>query len=439
MLKPNKLNLFSVIKIIIVILGFFIVFKPIHSQWIYRSIGFNFPIESIYFTDDSTGYATVENGVGKTTNGGINWVPVLSVNWGFRFRSVFFIGDSTGFIAGWNVSSNTGDLVMTTTAGLTWGTRNLPTAPRFTTVYFINQNTGYVSGNGVILKTTNMGATWEIQNIQFTGVLFSICFTDVNTGYVVGDSGAVFKTTDAGSNWFPKNSTTTINLRGISFADANTGIAVGGDNGNSFIPPVNIILKTTNAGDNWSQVPFNTHSDSLLWCVNFINSSTGYITGWGSNIAKTTNRGNSWYNQNCPLPGQILRNSFFVNDNTGYICGYNDTAGSLVLKTTNGGDTGYVSVKSSGNEIPDGFTLYQNFPNPFNPTTVIKYTIPKQTFVKLTVYDLLGEEVAVLVNKIKRAGKYKQKFDASRLASGVYFYKLTAGDYTQTKKMMLVK
>ena len=436
--KKNKLNLFNVIKMIIVIFVFFMAFKPVYSQWIYRSIGAYFSLESIYFTDLNTGYATVENGVGKTTNGGINWVPVFSVTWGCRFRSVYFINSNTGFIAGWYVGSNTGIVLKTTNAGYNWTAPNLPTAPRFTTVYFINQNTGYVSGNGVILKTTNTGATWEIQNIPFTGVLFAICFTDVNTGYVVGDSGAVFKTTNSGSNWFPGNSTTSINLRGISFANANTGIAVGGDNGNSFVPPVNIILKTTNAGNNWSEVQFNTHSDSLLWCVNFINSSTGYITGWGSNITKTTNGGYSWYNQNCPVPGQILRNNFFVNDNTGYICGYNDTAGSLVLKTTNGGEE-VTAVNQNENEAPREYTLHQNYPNPFNPNTVIKYTLPKKTYVKLSVFDVLGEEVAVLVNEVKQSGTYEKEFDASRLASGTYFYKLTAGDFTQTKKMMLVK
>ena len=436
--KKNKLNLFNVIKMIIVIFVFFMAFKPVYSQWIYRSIGAYFSLESIYFTDLNTGYATVENGVGKTTNGGINWVPVFSVTWGCRFRSVYFINSNTGFIAGWYVGSNTGIVLKTTNAGYNWTAPNLPTAPRFTTVYFINQNTGYVSGNGVILKTTNTGATWEIQNIPFTGVLFAICFTDVNTGYVVGDSGAVFKTTNGGSNWFPGNSTTSINLRGISFANANTGIAVGGDNGNSFVPPVNIILKTTNAGNNWSEVQFNTHSDSLLWNVNFINSSTGYITGWGSNITKTTNSGNSWYNQNCPVPGQILRNSFFVNDNTGYICGYNDTAGSLVLKTTNGGEN-FVGIKTSGNEIPNGYTLHQNYPNPFNPVTKINYELPITNYVKLAVYDILGREVVVLINRKQSAGKHEIEWNASNYTSGTYFYKLTAGDYTETKKMMLVK
>jgi hypothetical protein len=89
--------------------------------------------------------------------------------------------------------------------------------------------------------------------------------------------------------------------------------------------------------------------------------------------------------------------------------------------------------------VPNVYTLSQNYPNPFNPKTVIKFQIPKQDNVKLVVYDILGKEVITLVNEKKQAGEYKIEFDGTNFASGVYFYKITTGDFNQTKKMVLIK
>ncbi|MBZ0182570.1 MAG: family 10 glycosylhydrolase [Melioribacteraceae bacterium] len=102
-----------------------------------------------------------------------------------------------------------------------------------------------------------------------------------------------------------------------------------------------------------------------------------------------------------------------------------------------------VSVEDSEKEItqnvPSKFMLEQNYPNPFNPTTSIEYSVPSSEYVSLKVYDVLGNEVASLVNENKTAGSYRIDFNASTLSSGVYFYKITAGNYTETKKMMLIK
>ena len=89
--------------------------------------------------------------------------------------------------------------------------------------------------------------------------------------------------------------------------------------------------------------------------------------------------------------------------------------------------------------LPVIFELFQNYPNPFNPSTTINFVIPKSSFVNLKVYDVLGNEVATLVNEEKPLGTYQLNFDASSLASGIYFYKIQAGSFVQTKKMILLK
>ena len=89
--------------------------------------------------------------------------------------------------------------------------------------------------------------------------------------------------------------------------------------------------------------------------------------------------------------------------------------------------------------IPTVYSLSQNYPNPFNPATTIEYQIPKQSLVKLTIFDLLGREITTLVNEQKGAGTYSVKFEASSLSGGVYFYKLEAGNFIQTRKLLFLK
>ena len=106
-----------------------------------------------------------------------------------------------------------------------------------------------------------------------------------------------------------------------------------------------------------------------------------------------------------------------------------------ILKYLN--DVGSIGIQN--NSQIAGYSLEQNYPNPFNPKTVINYSIPKQENVSIKLYDVLGNQVAVLLNKKQGAGNYSIEWDGEKYASGVYYYKLTAGDYVETKKMMLVK
>jgi hypothetical protein len=98
-----------------------------------------------------------------------------------------------------------------------------------------------------------------------------------------------------------------------------------------------------------------------------------------------------------------------------------------------------VGVGNIQTELPKEFKLSQNYPNPFNPVTTIKYSVPKQSIVKLVIYDIIGRVVGTLANEMKQPGNYEVQFDASNLASGAYFYRIEAGDFVDVKKMVLVK
>lgn len=112
---------------------------------------------------------------------------------------------------------------------------------------------------------------------------------------------------------------------------------------------------------------------------------------------------------------------------------------NLVALAWNGPQVTSSAVEMSGENIPAGFTLEQNYPNPFNPTTTFSFAVPQQAFVTLKVYDVLGREVAALVNEEKLPGVYSVEWDASKNASGFYYYQMTAGNFGQTRKLMLMK
>jgi uncharacterized repeat protein (TIGR02543 family) len=155
-----------------------------------------------------------------------------------------------------------------------------------------------------------------------------------------------------------------------------------------------------------------------------------------------------------PIPGTYYGSASYsitALPNTGY--SFNSWSGAAT------GTTNPVTIAMAGNktltaqfgnvnissheiqfeEIPTEFALQQNYPNPFNPTTTIRYAIPTDSHVTLLVFNALGQEISELVNNEKSAGFYDVTFDAAGLASGVYFYRIQAGNFVQTRKLMVVK
>ena len=146
-------------------------------------------------------------------------------------------------------------------------------------------------------------------------------------------------------------------------------------------------------------------------------------------------------NLNALLSEDLYINVHTLTNPTGEIRGqvltsdYNNV-GSVITDVNN---------NATNNPLPANYDLSQNYPNPFNPSTVINYSLPQNSIVTLKVYDVLGREVATLVNQEQRAGSYKVQFgnqnltETRQISSGIYFYRLIAGSYVQTKKMLLLK
>jgi hypothetical protein len=143
----------------------------------------------------------------------------------------------------------------------------------------------------------------------------------------------------------------------------------------------------------------------------------------------------------CTIANDQLNPRILSNGDAGAIVVWQDyrSGNNFDIYHTGFNSNGFITNINGGTLNPDEFTLSQNFPNPFNPVTSISFSIPEQGLVKLQVYDILGNEVALLVNEVRPAGVFNVNFEGNKLASGFYFYKLTAGSFKDTKKMVLLK
>lgn len=139
---------------------------------------------------------------------------------------------------------------------------------------------------------------------------------------------------------------------------------------------------------------------------------------------------NQWQNKSLYLP--LNTNRIFFQTLSGQ--GNNLYLDEVIVKPS-----GVTSITNYSNETPVNFVLYNNYPNPFNPSTKIRFDVIEKSSVKIVIYNSVGKEVSVLVDETLNAGKYETSFTALNLASGIYFYKLTTDNFTDTKKMMLVK
>ncbi|MCC6865002.1 MAG: T9SS type A sorting domain-containing protein [Ignavibacteria bacterium] len=352
-----------------------------------------------------------------SSNGGMNWNFTASTNVTFTCYGIKMLTSNTGYVCG-----STSMLAKTTNGGLNWDTTKIyPTSTTLYGIDFINTSTGWTSGStGRIFKTTDSGANWVLQTSGVTNTLYSIDMFDANTGWFVGTTGSIRKTTDGGTTWTAQTPGTTSSLYDVQMFDANTGYLCG-LSGN--------VRKTTNGGTDWDTVtvPYT----SSLYALSFINVNTGFIAGSSGLTYRTSNGGSSWEVLNT---AGSTTNGIYAR---GYDSAYAVASSAGVFKLHNllvGGITW-------NNEIPESYRLEQNFPNPFNPVTTIKFAIPKTAKVTLKVYDILGREVDILFNDIEmNAGTVSYKYDASNLASGIYFYSLIANNNKiDTKKMVLVK
>ncbi len=191
------------------------------------------------------------------------------------------------------------------------------------------------------------------------------------------------------------------------------------------------VFKSTNFGDTWDSIGYVYGADQP-YCCRFSSLNTGWVGGTFGELFKSTDAGFTWRRENTGTEQRFFGSLWFYNDSIGWGVG---GAGKILFTTT----SGLTFVSPNSNITPNSYQLYQNFPNPFNPETKIKFEIHKSAFIQIKVYDILGKEVSILVNEKLNAGFYETKFNGVNLGSGIYFYKLQVNNFKEIKTMILLK
>jgi photosystem II stability/assembly factor-like uncharacterized protein len=337
-------------------------------------------------------------GIHKSTNDGVNWITWTNgiipdiAHMSKNDSNITFAATFLGVYRSTNI-------------GTSWDTIN----NGFLNLEFIRvfpENERVFAGNlsGEIYKSTNSGDSWNlIKQLPPYNELFAYTSNDnyifLGINSVNYDSGGVLRSSDEGATWqavnygllIPSVRTLAKNGQGELFAGSTDGIYISSDNGN--------LWNNINNGANWE----------------LINSGLYTVYVYSVNISPT---------------GHLFACTYELP----FACGLHKS----VMPVTDVG-------KTLDNNLNPKFNLSQNYPNPFNPVTKISWQSPVGSWQTLKIYDMLGNEVAILVDEYKPAGDYEIEFSAKggsaigRYASGVYFYQLRAGEYTETKKMVLIR
>jgi DNA-binding beta-propeller fold protein YncE len=374
-----------------------------------------------------------------------------------------------------------GSILRTTDAGNTW--ISLPLLPLFfhpwIDISFFNQTTGcVVADNGHVATTTDGGKNWAWRVTPGGRTCLSALFTGPANIYVGADSGWIYHSQDTGSTWFsekisawpirslfawrgpyvwglPVYALTPYSLcakvefppgpwseailpafsglgseayRG-EFSDGGGPGFIVGVHGDLRAAPA--IVRKSMSDTAWRTLSTGLPGDGTLFGLSAPSANAIYVCGDHGMIFCSTNGGDTRSAPSVPT-AQRLRAITFLDEKRGFAAGDS----GIILYTSNGGVT---SADGREDQLPTKCLLYQNYPNPFNPSTTIRYGLTTRSHVSLMVYNTLGQLVSQLVHGEQEAGYHEVRFDASGLSSEVYFYRLRASDFVQTRMLLLLR
>jgi len=415
-------------------------------------------------------FAGTINGIFRSINNGDSWTEVST---GLTNNSIASLAiNSSGDVFAGTALYFRGSLFRSTDDGETWTATNNGLPPYRQVLSLAINPSGHIfasTGDGEIYRSTNNGVSWVEVADSIGGALA------INSdGHIFACYGGVFRSTNNGTTWTHVVDSSavgvlTINPSGHIFAGGVDGVYRSTDNGESWamsnngltLPYIisdltndlngNIfagtgycdygctgkgVFRSTNNGDSWVSIGL----DTLAIFAIAVNSSGHIFAGtrnmydWPyatGSVYRSTNGGTSWQEINAGLANSSPIGTLAINSSGRIFAG---TYGNSVFRSV--GST--VSVKELTQDA-SSFVLDQNYPNPFNPSTTIRFGIPQRSLVTLKIFDLLGRELQTLVSEELNAGIFDVEWDAGRFASGVYLYKLQAGEFVQTRKLLLLR
>lgn len=407
-----------------------------YAQWNLYNSGVPYSLFSVDFVDANTGVACGQGGtIIRTTDGGQSWIRVYQdvEIWLNKIKftpvGVFAVGKG-------------GVILKSVNNGQNWFTSrafsnddHMLRDVAFQAEHWWLFAVGYA---GTFFVSTDWGNTW-VQKYHINKTMHSIAFSPdvVNNkcGIIVGTDGAAWRTGNSGEDWMPVQTQRYDYLNSVKYT-SNSCAIVAGNNGT--------IIRSSNNGFSWVVVNHFLTTEHLRDVDTYRhpsdsnNANLTKVTVCGDNgkIMTSDNGGLTFFDQ----AGGDSRHLYGVSlrqYDAGIIVGEIGSAASGAMLFTL--DNGVSGINPISTEIPEKFELSQNYPNPFNPSTKINFSMSVKGQAELTVFDMSGKVVATLVNSYLNAGSYEYEFNASNLASGVYFYKLVTNDFVSTKKMTLIK
>jgi photosystem II stability/assembly factor-like uncharacterized protein len=403
-------------------------FGSAQAQWVQTSL------DSVYVTSIAVSDTNIfvgtsgdtcwcGDGVFRSANNGTSWI---AVNDGLSTSIIDAL-----VVSGTNLFAGTveGGVFRSTNNGTNWtavnsGLPDMSTVHTFAvsdTNLFVGTGNGICGCDGGVYLTTNNGANWTATGLNPGYISFLAISPNGASGtnlYAIGGSkipSHLFLSTDNGTNWISLNYMLSGPLV-VSGSNLFAGSLYGG------------VELSTNDGTSWAAVNdglTNTYVGALA-----VSGANLFIGTWGG-VFLSTNNGTNWNSVSDGLTDSVVT-ALTISSSYLY-AGTRNGAWKRPLSEM------ITAVHPVSDELPKIFNLEQNYPNPFNPVTTINYQLPNQSHVTLKIFDVLGREVATLVNGIEQPGYKTVNFSASKLASGVYYYRIQVGSFIETKKLLLLK
>jgi hypothetical protein len=422
-----------IFKIMILLLSPWLFTNEVDAQWVQQKSGTVDVLTDVVMLDSTTAIAVgYNNTILRTTNSGEEWIrsapPIITLitNW----NAISFFDTHNGIIAGDNMVAST------TTGGESWSYYSRPGKGKCFSALQIGPAAMYVGDDsGWVHKSIDTGKTWSSEKISTDPIhslfAWSGAFIMGLPLYALTPQLLFTKLEFPPSGW----NEIRIPFYGLGSGAFSGEFCNGGGSGfivgvqGDFVAAPTIARKLA-LDSIWRVLETGIPFDGTLLGVSAPSEKVIYVCGSGGMMYKSTDEGDSWDVSLIPTNLSLTSVCFF-NEKRGFAVG---DSGSIFF--TSNGATG---VNEPGNSLPLEMKLSQNFPNPFNPSTSIQFELSRASTVHLKILNILGQEIAAILDGHLAAGTHTVQWDAQAFASGIDFYRLQAGATSSTKKMLLMK